>query len=319
MPGDDWILRSLRGTRANPPERAADDPDRRALFGAGLEQFEQLLKASQVVGPPARPLPLFYALSQAGRAIVAAKGADPEITGHGLSEDKSQQPPPIDLLHRRIKRSPSRNGRDAFTAVSRATGAADLKDGIELGAVWSALPETYRIPESSWLEEWRPPLPVLDETSYRGKEGKVQIQAMSMSGNPHHNEVSTLKGRYPTLPPQVEIGLKSADSGLGPGNWIVVLSWDEQYSLDEVAPLSTSTDGQSRHLVPTLPGHDECLSPLMMWWVLLYGLSIFARYHPGLWIKALDVESSELAVPIEGVLDHALTAVPALVHRELLG
>jgi hypothetical protein len=57
----------------------------------------------------------------------------------------------------------------------------------------------------------------------------------------------------------------------------------------------------------------------MMWWLLLFGLSIFARYHPELWAETLDVDRSEHAVPLEGVLDRALAIVPALIHNLLLG
>jgi len=56
----------------------------------------------------------------------------------------------------------------------------------------------------------------------------------------------------------------------------------------------------------------------MTWWVLLFGLSIFARYHPQLWARALDVDGSQHAVPLEGLLDNALLAVPALVYDALL-
>jgi hypothetical protein len=73
-----WVARNLRATRAEPPGRAADDDYRRALYGASLEQFEQLLRAAETVDAAARPLPLFYALSQAARAIVAAHGDSPD-------------------------------------------------------------------------------------------------------------------------------------------------------------------------------------------------------------------------------------------------
>jgi hypothetical protein len=52
-------LRLLRGSRAKPPHRATEDPLRRGIYGASLEQFEQLLRAAEAVGPAARPLPLF--------------------------------------------------------------------------------------------------------------------------------------------------------------------------------------------------------------------------------------------------------------------
>jgi hypothetical protein len=51
----------------------------------------------------------------------------------------------------------------------------------------------------------------------------------------------------------------------------------------------------------------------MLWWALLFGLSSVARYEPELWIGALDVNRSPLAVPIEAALDAALEALPDLI------
>jgi hypothetical protein len=55
------------------------------------------------------------------------------------------------------------------------------------------------------------------------------------------------------------------------------------------------------------------LTPLMAWWALLYGLSILARYHPGVWVAALDVDDTQLAVAIDNALEAALDALPHLV------
>src|SRR5581483_7898136 len=63
----------IRAMRAMPPGRAADDSDRRGVFSAALGQFDELLDAAAAVGPASRPLPLYYALNQAGRAIAAAR------------------------------------------------------------------------------------------------------------------------------------------------------------------------------------------------------------------------------------------------------
>lgn len=76
--------------RAAPPARV--DANRRPTFVAALEQFEELIRASRVVAPAAQPLPLFYALSQAGRAIGAARlENDWQLHGHGLSIPRSRR------------------------------------------------------------------------------------------------------------------------------------------------------------------------------------------------------------------------------------
>ena len=84
-------LGRVRALRASPPGLATDG-DRRRVFGAALEQFEQLLRAAEVSGPASAPLPLFYALSQAGRAIAAARMTDPQrwdYFGHGIWHPRS--------------------------------------------------------------------------------------------------------------------------------------------------------------------------------------------------------------------------------------
>ena len=59
----------FRATRAAPPGMAAADEKRRALLSAALQQSEDLFEAAHAVGPLARPIPLFYAISQAGALL----------------------------------------------------------------------------------------------------------------------------------------------------------------------------------------------------------------------------------------------------------
>ena len=312
---DDWALQSLRASRATPPGLAATDPERRVLYSAALEQFEQLLKAAQVVGPAARPLPLFYALSQAGRAIVAARGEEAQVSGHGLAEVRTA-PAPDDVLHRRVKRAPSKSGRDAFGAVSRAIGSSDLVTPVQLGELWAGLPGTYRVPGRSWLPHWRSSLMVLEEATT--EVGRTRVQVLSAAGNPHVGAEEALCGRYPSLPPDTTVGLKPQPDGLEPGNWFAVLMWDDTHDIDHVVPNDLGPDSR-RHLIPLLAEHQQQPDLLMVWWALLFGFSILARYHPALWAQVLDVDRSEHAVPLEGVLKRALDAAPLLIHEAILG
>jgi hypothetical protein len=64
----------IRVLRARPPARI--EGERAGVFISALEQAEQLMRAAADVGPAARALPLFYAISQAGRAIAAARLPD---------------------------------------------------------------------------------------------------------------------------------------------------------------------------------------------------------------------------------------------------
>src|ERR1700678_637159 len=77
----------VQALRASPPGLAANAGARRRVFGAALGQWDALLAASASVVPAASPILLFYALSQAGRAVCAAhtSGQPWQSRGHGLS------------------------------------------------------------------------------------------------------------------------------------------------------------------------------------------------------------------------------------------
>ncbi len=74
-----------------------------------------------------------------------------------------------------------------------------------------------------------------------------------------------------------------------------------------------------RNAYPSLDGSARPIHPLVVWWSVLYGLSILARYEPEGWGIAINVNRSPDAVPIEHVLEAALDTVPELLHRTLDG
>src|SRR6185503_21136265 len=76
----------VRATRASPPGRAGSGGQRQKTYAAALEQAHELALAAESADYPTKPIMLFYALSQASRAICAAKlGQDWARVGHGLS------------------------------------------------------------------------------------------------------------------------------------------------------------------------------------------------------------------------------------------
>jgi hypothetical protein len=85
--GAESVWDALRATRWRPPASASRDLDRQQTYVAALEQAEQLFRAAAGVGVAARPLLLFYGLSQAGRAVAAAarlKGDQYRLAQHGI-------------------------------------------------------------------------------------------------------------------------------------------------------------------------------------------------------------------------------------------
>lgn len=67
---DAW--QRIRALRSRPPGLAAREEERLRVFGAALQQSEELFGAAAAVSEAAKPLPLFYGVSQAGREIAAA-------------------------------------------------------------------------------------------------------------------------------------------------------------------------------------------------------------------------------------------------------
>ena len=92
--GDGWGKgRHAEPASTSPPRGYAGQGARRTMFQSSLEQCEQFLAAAGGTGYATRPVQLFYALSQAGRAIVAASprvgNQAWRVSGHGLTAGTS--------------------------------------------------------------------------------------------------------------------------------------------------------------------------------------------------------------------------------------
>jgi hypothetical protein len=84
-----------------------------------------------------------------------------------------------------------------------------------------------------------------------------------------------------------------------PHGWGVLLAWKADDTstdarlakLSEVAP-EYQYRGH-RWLRPAVGTQRDYLEPLAAWWILLYGLSMVARYEPAAWAKVLAINESE--------------------------
>lgn len=140
-PASEQAIRWVGQTRAAPPGRATESDERRALYGSSLQQFEEMISAAFVVGPATKPLQLYYALSQAGRAILAAWADEVEVRHHGLTQGHEDG-----IAELTIK--PRADGM--FPAVAKATGSEPLSAPVELGGLWAAIPDAPPIPSGRW-------------------------------------------------------------------------------------------------------------------------------------------------------------------------
>jgi len=258
------------------------------------------------------------------------------LSGHGLKAPAAANPS-AGLLHRVVKPDggqASNERRQSFAGVAEATGSGQLSSGLELGAVWAAIPELMvPLPQPPLEDErWRRPLRVFRPMFDAAHQMLADMRPLELliDGLPPDADLETLLqylGDYPTAVgaymwhtqgmPEDSLVTQPSPAGALP-----VFCWPDvptnihvrAQHLDAIAP-DYRMLGQ-RLLLPHVGGKD-ILSPLMLWWVLLFGLSSIARYDPELWVSALDVNNSQLAVPIEAALDTALEALPELILEAL--
>nr|WP_234314451.1 MULTISPECIES: hypothetical protein [unclassified Streptomyces] len=77
--------------------------------------------------------------------------------------------------------------------------------------------------------------------------------------------------------------------------------------------LATSYRGPTdRFVFPSLGSMASPVHPLLVWWAVLFGLSILARYEPEHWATIIDIDKSLEASAVEHVLDYAVGVVPHL-------
>jgi hypothetical protein len=311
----------IRATRAHPPARAGDEA-RRDTYGASLAQFDELMTAATANSAAARPLPLFYALSQAGRAIAAAHASAPwQLRMHGLHA------PNLDgsLLSIAVKRTAldKDTSVDSFTGVARATGSPAFSDHADIGALWASLPEACDLLPGPAATTPLLLVPTGVDAPVMAWD-YVGALIIGYDGAPE-DLPAYLESHFPTsagvrlVQPQGLPHVFEHHTDYGPGLSVV---WPAEApdvsghirTLERVAPLTE--DFSPRWLRPSVSG--VALSSLLTWWALLFGLSMVARYEPAGWVGALRYDESELAAPLERLLDVGLDRVPELVLGALL-
>jgi hypothetical protein len=295
------------------------------------------MTAASTAGYAARPLPLFYAVSQAGRAIAAAWTEQPWVlSGHGLRYEPAKSP-----LVSTVRPQPG--PADSFSTVAGAAEQGKLTAPVELGALWASLTDLYG--EDLREERWHRPLPV--------RRADEHVNDLHRSGNwvratvvvpferfpdsaifnvDDGNDPSFLTGfaselaHYPTAegwvpwrPRDTCLDRRSYDG------WEVQIAWEASsahVTVREAVFQGHVYEHRIRDewwLRPSLNTAGDYLLPLMTWWVLLYGLSMLARYHPADWMRALQVDKRSETVPLEAALNTALVVVPHYVLDALLG
>lgn len=333
----------LRIFRASRP-RLARKGARAQTFTAGLNQAEQLWRASALVEPVASPILLFYGLAQCGRSICAAgivssngwRGQE----RHGLDFDL-ERPPADDIVDlNKIRVRPSTSG--LVQQVAGVLNSPVLNDAVSLSELIATLDTRHYFD----VKERQHPRPLSVQQYNEGvnrAKGTVRVivgpvpdawvarreHVPASSTNlaytrvlpPSTDEIREWLAPYPKLAalgaPQPGIGLEAEHLRSQTyqnynlhAEWLLPEGAAARGFLDtcdrvHVANVST-VEGSA---VPNIGGNSKAMHELIVWWLILYAFSMLARYYPSEWSSALDFDRSELAVPIDHLI---LTAQDSL-------
>ena len=322
----------IRAHRADPGGLANGDTVRSALCTAALQQFEDLMAAASAIGPAARPLPLFYAISQAGRALLAVWSTDEDaISGqadnHGLSTGRGPDSGEYSVLLTKVSPSGAAKRRH-FDRVAKAIGSSVLTQESDLGALMASLPEMT----DYWtLDDWPVAAALTPFHNYddpNNPDGLISTIAIGVDAIRSLDDFDLFVSRYPWLrdfEPRIYNG-RSPD----PPRYYTVASVggtsvqvdfrlpdrDPNKWYDEMAPQYRWLG--RRWLRPSLDGSSRPPLPFMTWWAALHAVSNLARYQPVAWTSAIDRNHSRIAVLLERFLDLALETIPHLFLEVLM-
>jgi len=333
---DAW--RRLRTLRHEPPEHAHRG-ERRDLFSTALEQSEQFFRAADAVGYETKPVMLYYGVSQAAQAVLAArrdpKGQQQTATSHGTDCPNRDQIKNVGDLE--ISTTNARAG--AFSMLAAALGSPVLAERTALRQLWVSLPEGVQLPPSGADDLFGAAL--LERHDYR-RYGDAFADTTGLSRVaklahlPHVimpldlAEVERrIIERYPVLRnfhvmpkpdcPEVAWWLLLLD----PPRLRASLSFDregrpiehaEKLGMIEMGPRAYAyPDGPSLWLPPVLSGNAAPLHPLVTWYAVLFALSELARYRPTTWAKAININTSADASALEHLVDAAHLACVNLI------
>ncbi|MEJ3741743.1 YaaC family protein [Actinomycetes bacterium KLBMP 9797] len=296
-----------------------------------MEQAEQLFAASTTVDYSARPILLFYGLSQAGRAVAAASTSagsqEWRLSKHGIEARNLPQKP-------LYKVTVADQGWGSFTQLAALLDSGSLPKGAPLGDIWATLPDIASIGLGTADHKPKPALRFSAEddshSKYQGAMvGWVRGVPWPSNSWPTEPEIIDYLSTYPTLAgsdkPNLSHRHEVDPDALGhtrhdPYDKIAdfLRAWPLPPGLDPWDGRTVPYRGDDdRWAFPVLGGSDRPLHPLLAWWAVLFALSMLARYEPASWTEHLDVDSSPDAVALETALERALDTCPELILQTM--
>ena len=132
-----------------------------------------------------------------------------------------------------------------------------------------------------------------------------------LAGESHEGDIRTLGATYPALNGATVTG--EGGSGTTAAG-VEVVHYYMQFG-PGVRPLTRYRGDEI--ILPAAPGENREFHPVMVWWAILFTMSMLTRYRPKIWTDIVNVDTSAYAVPTEFVLDAALDSVPDLLAYAL--
>ncbi|MER6850846.1 hypothetical protein AB0A81_14605 [Streptomyces flaveolus] len=336
MNGTTAIQLGLRHCRTSLADKShlKSSASRRKTFSAALQQFEEQMKAAEVVSPATRPINLYYGLVQAGLAITAAHAQGTwTFDKHGLKiPDMKHDIPDIAVRP---------EGVGAFQAVSDTTGSERTTGAVSLGSIWNSIPELVEVPLEGSKHTPAVDLLASSYVSARNAGRWFDDTATETAGYVRatvfvHEDTPPLPGRKSWVRDFIARyqGLQGARvwgpedeafEELKAGSFSVELCWPAPQNDMQEADIEEFFEARApvyrfrayRYLRPAFETSKTPPTPLMSWWLLLYSFSMLARYQPRKWTDALDIDRSPDAAALEYALNTALEVIPHLVLEGL--
>lgn len=326
----------LRASRWNPPAPATATDERRRTYVFALEQAEQMFHAATTVGPPTRPLLVFYGLSQAGRAVAAAasaiRAADTwKLDGHGISSGALDGRLP-DVEVRTAK--PGDSG--SFARLSELLDSPLWgKQPVSLNVLWDLLPENEHSPLLDTGKLRRTPLWIVHsaihdlsfQTHPLASVPVVRFPPWVVSADNGREALDDYLKAFPDTQGYSEFARVADEDEANPAftphrdGWgELVMHWEmpggQPRTADDrlrfLLKLTRLYRGRL-YFFPIVAPNTRPLHPLMAWWAVLHTLSMLARYQSAEWASHIDVDSSRYAVAVERLLYDSIRFIPSLV------
>ena len=283
---------------------------------------------------------LFYGLSQAGRALVAARTpGDPwRPHGHGIGEARGNRTP---TTIADFEVEPRTANAGAFALVADALCSSTLPGPTRLGDLWPLLPDTQRfeLPNSRCHR-----LLNIQMNTYQDGIAPINAEISGLPANlgvergpgedasaprtdwtEEEERVRSFLTNYPSLNGYrfgVGGGQPIGFRPTGDGSALVAIHWpnhsgDDSLSSNQLGKRVATSYAGHANVYPCLDASGRSIHPFVVWWAVLFGLSILARYEPGTWSRAIDINASRAAVAVEHILNAAVHSVPELLYRAL--